>query len=72
MFDHEQDLKNALEKCSITKLVQDLGNLYSSLVASSNSTNEEFALSLKVNKILSEAAKQIADLGPKPKINGEK
>lgn len=65
MFPHEEFLVKALEECAIAKLVQDLGALYSTKVASSKkATNEEFKKSLQVDRILQKAALEISDLGP--------
>jgi len=63
-FPHEEFLAKALQECRISKLVQDLGGLYVSLVASD--TSENFKIALEVNRILEQAAGEIADLGPKP------
>ncbi len=69
MFPHEEYLKFALQDCMITKLVQDLGGLYVSLVSQNQeATDADFATALQVNKILEEAATKIAALGPKPEI----
>ena len=72
MFPHEEFLKKALEECQITRLVQDLGNLYVSLVNMSIPVTPEqdanFKIALKVCQILQKAADEIADLGPKPQI----
>lgn len=67
MFPHEEFLKKALEECSITKLVQDLGSLYVNMI-NKNCTNEEFQTALQVEKILVKASFEIADLGVKPHI----
>lgn len=65
MFPHEEFLVKALEECSITKLVQDLGTVYTTKVAAAeNATDEDFSKSLQVSRILQKAALEIADLGP--------
>ena len=75
MFPHEEFLKKALEECAITKLVSDLGSLYSSLVAQqTNCDDQDFAKSIEVYKILKDASAKIADLGLRgrmglPRIN---
>ena len=63
MFPHEEFLQKALEECSMTKLVQDLGDLYVSLCLKQNVTDAWLQKVLKVNKILDKAASDIADLG---------
>ncbi len=67
MFPHEKYLKRVLEECQITKLVQDLGSLYINLVNIHGDEND-FLIALEVSKILNDAAKKIAELGPKPQI----
>ena len=69
MLPHEEFLKIALEVCMISKLVDDLGVLYVSLIANDPKYSmEEFFAALKVSQILQKASEDIAALGPKPKI----
>lgn len=63
MFPHEEFLQKALEECSMTKLVQDLGDLYTSLCIKQKVTDAWLQKVLKINKILDKAASDIADLG---------
>jgi arsenate reductase-like glutaredoxin family protein len=69
MYPHEKYLQYCLEDCQITKLIQDLGNLYFSLVSKNeNVSDQDLLIAMQVDKILQEAAIKIADLGPKPMI----
>ena len=67
MLPHEEFLQKACEECMITQLVRDLGHLYFMLV-NKHGTFEEVSVALRVDRILEEAADQIAALGPKPHI----
>ncbi len=64
MFPHEEFLKKALQETTISQLVLDLGPLYIA-IANTYGDDEDFDKALKVERILTKAAQEIADLGPK-------
>ncbi len=69
MLPHEEFLKKAMEECQITALVNDLGTLYVTLVATnSKNSDDDFRTAMKVNQILKRAAEEISSLGAKPRI----
>ena len=67
MFPHEELLAKALNECRISALVHDLAGIYSDLAIKAG-TEEDFAQTMQIRKILLDAAEQIADLGAKPNL----